>query len=70
VKPEYRNRGIGKALFRELAIIAQEKVTELTSLLNCATDLIVGLRSHGLVRSQGREALDILVSADLILPSV
>src|SRR6266705_4652752 len=30
VKSEHRNKGIGKALFKELAIIAQEKVTALT----------------------------------------
>jgi len=36
VKSEHRNKGIGKALFKELAIIAQEKVTALTPLFNHA----------------------------------
>ena len=36
VKSEHRNKGIGKALFKELAIIAQEKVTALTSLVEHA----------------------------------
>lgn len=34
VKSEHRNKGIGKALFKELAIIAQEKVTALTPLFD------------------------------------
>ena len=32
VKSEHRNKGIGKALFKELGVIAQEKVTALTPL--------------------------------------
>lgn len=36
VKSEHRNKGIGKALFKELAIIAQEKVTDLTPLFDHA----------------------------------
>jgi len=36
VKSEHRNKGIGKALFKELAIIAQEKVTALTPLFDHA----------------------------------
>jgi GNAT superfamily N-acetyltransferase len=36
VKSEHRNKGIGKALFKELAIIAQEKVTALTPLFEHA----------------------------------
>ena len=36
VKSEHRNKGVGKALFKELAIIAQEKVTALTSLVEHA----------------------------------
>jgi len=51
VKPEHRNKGIGKALFKELAIIAQDKVTELTPLPDHPIDLILGLRSYGLVCS-------------------
>ena len=34
VKSEHRNKGIGKALFKELAIIAQEKVTALIPLFD------------------------------------
>jgi GNAT superfamily N-acetyltransferase len=33
VKPEHRNKGVGKALFKELAIIAQDKVTAPTYFL-------------------------------------
>jgi GNAT superfamily N-acetyltransferase len=33
VKPEYRRKGIGKALFKQLAIIAQEKVRAPTSFI-------------------------------------
>jgi GNAT superfamily N-acetyltransferase len=34
VKSEHRNKGIGKALFKELAIIAQEKVIAPTPLFD------------------------------------
>jgi len=40
VKSEHRNKGIGKALFKELAIIAQEKVTALTHLFDHAINVI------------------------------
>ena len=36
VKSEHRKKGIGKALFKELAIVAQEKVTALTPLFEHA----------------------------------
>ena len=36
VKSEHRNKGVGKALFKELAIVAQEKVTALTPLFEHA----------------------------------
>ena len=64
MKPEHRNKGVGKALFKELAIIAQDKVTKLTPLPDHAVDPILGLRSHGLVRSQGSNSLSILMSAE------
>ena len=36
VKSERRNKGVGKALFKELAMIAQEKVRALTPLFEHA----------------------------------
>jgi hypothetical protein len=64
VKLEHRNKGIGKALFKELAIIAQDKVTKLTPLPDPAIDQILGLRSYGLVCSQGSDSLSVLMSAE------
>ena len=39
VKPEYRSKGLGKALFAELAKVAQEKVRQLSFILLTAKHL-------------------------------
>ena len=66
MKEEHRNKGIGKAIFKELAVVAQEKVKHLTSLWNHVTHVFVGLCSYGLVGAQGKEAAT-HTYADLIL---
>lgn len=56
MKAEHRNKGIGKAFFKELAVVAQEKVKHLTSFWNHLTHVFVGLCPDGLVGAQGKKS--------------